>query len=388
MWFGGVDLSVRGAGRRVPVGGAGLGEREECREKGLFMRRRCVFLGAVAGLSGWAAADGTYQFALDSQQSALNTAINLTAPSTGSLIGNYDAASNPTGTRTKPGLFGTFGDTENVAVPLTVTVVVGGNNTTNPTGGFVLRLDAAGGEAGLSGLSLDLLGGDEIAVNVTANMLWSTFRTRSPTCTVFGGFTIPVPLGQAVVSTLTAEQVAGEAVGTMVESGPGTYVVSIPVTMSVALGAVFLENEIPPTPQEVPLVFAAEVTVDEQGGATISIELEGFDTQQEQAGPIGDPFSVPFAEPLCGGNLVFNLQLTGHSTTSGVSGMLLAAGQKQAAPACPCDWDGDEQLGVPDIFAFLNSWFAGEGDFDGVDGTQVADIFAFLNCWFSRPSPC
>lgn len=338
--------------------------------------------------AGPAAADGTYAFTIDAQQSALGSSINLTAPSTGSLIGNYDAATNPTGTRTKPGVFGTFGDTENVPVPLTVTVVVDGSNTTNPTGVFSLRLDAAAGEAGLSGLSLDLLGGDTIGINVTANMLWDTFRTRSPTCLVIGGFTIPIPLGQAVVSTLTAEQVAGEAVGTLVESGPGTYVVSIPVTMSVALGATFLENEIPPTPQDVPLVFVAEVSVDEQGGATISVDLEGFDTQQEQAGPIGDPFSVGFPEPLCGGSLIFNLQLNGLTTSSSVSGMLRASGAKQGAPACPCDWDGNDGLGVQDIFAFLTSWFAGAGDFDGVDGTQVADIFAFLGCWFSRPAPC
>ncbi|MBX3405265.1 MAG: hypothetical protein KF869_00770 [Phycisphaeraceae bacterium] len=349
--------------------------------------RSFVLPSTVALCAAMAAADGTYQFTLNSQQSELTTAINITAPSTGSLIGNYDAETNPTGTRTKPGFLGTFGDTENVPVPLTVTVVVNGNNTTNPSGAFVLRLDPDTGEAGLSGLSLDLLGGDDIAVNLTANMLWNTFRTRNPTCTVFGGFTIPVPLGQAVVSTLTAQQGAGEAIGTLVESVPGTYVVTIPVTLSVALGAVFLDTEVPPTPQDVPLVFAAEVMVS-GSSATISIELEGFDTQQQQEGPIGDPFSVPFAEPLCGGSLIFNLQLQSLSSSSSVSGQLLAAGDKQAAPACPCDWDGNGEVGVPDIFAFLTSWFAGNGDFDGVNGTQVADIFAFLNCWFSRPAPC
>lgn len=348
---------------------------------------RCSSLAAVAALVAPAAADGIYQFALDSQQSALTSSINITAPSTGSLIGNYDPATNPTGTRTKPGVFGTFGETENVPVPLTVTVVVNGNNTTNPTGAFALRLDPGSGEAGLSGLSLDLLGGDDIVVNVTANMLWDTFRTRNPTCLVFGGFTIPIPLGQAVVSTLTAQQGEGEAVGTLVESEPGTYAVTIPVTLSVALGASFLDNEIPPTPQEVPLVFAAQVIVG-GGSASISIDLQGFETQQQQEGPIGDPFSVPFTEPLCGGNLIFNLQLQSLTSGSSVSGTLVAAGDKQAAPACPCDWDGSGEVGVPDIFAFLTSWFAGSGDFDGVNGTQVADIFAFLNCWFSRPAPC
>jgi hypothetical protein len=52
---------------------------------------------------------------------------------------------------------------------------------------------------------------------------------------------------------------------------------------------------------------------------------------------------------------------------------------------CRPDYDGVNGLSVADIFAFLNSWFAGEtrADFDGVDGLSVADIFAFLNAWFA-----
>jgi len=52
---------------------------------------------------------------------------------------------------------------------------------------------------------------------------------------------------------------------------------------------------------------------------------------------------------------------------------------------CACDWDNSGGIGVPDIFAFLSSWFANEpaADFDGQDGRTVADIFAFLACWFA-----
>ena len=50
---------------------------------------------------------------------------------------------------------------------------------------------------------------------------------------------------------------------------------------------------------------------------------------------------------------------------------------------CPGDWDGNGRTDVPDIFAFLASWFAGSGDFDRNGVNDVPDIFAFLAAWFS-----
>jgi hypothetical protein len=52
--------------------------------------------------------------------------------------------------------------------------------------------------------------------------------------------------------------------------------------------------------------------------------------------------------------------------------------------ACGADFDGQNGLQVADIFAFLNSWFAGEckADFSG-GGLAVQDIFDFLNAWFA-----
>jgi hypothetical protein len=48
------------------------------------------------------------------------------------------------------------------------------------------------------------------------------------------------------------------------------------------------------------------------------------------------------------------------------------------------DFDGMGGVGVPDIFEFLNAWFAGDprADYNGVDGITVQDIFDFLNAWF------
>lgn len=54
---------------------------------------------------------------------------------------------------------------------------------------------------------------------------------------------------------------------------------------------------------------------------------------------------------------------------------------------CPCDWETDGDLDVPDIFAFLSGWFAGEGDFDLNGVNEVPDIFSFLTCWFAGGCP-
>lgn len=59
-----------------------------------------------------------------------------------------------------------------------------------------------------------------------------------------------------------------------------------------------------------------------------------------------------------------------------------------SAPAgelCVADFDENGTVQVPDIFAFLSAWFAGDSaaDIDGVPGIGVPDIFAFLSLWFA-----
>ena len=54
-------------------------------------------------------------------------------------------------------------------------------------------------------------------------------------------------------------------------------------------------------------------------------------------------------------------------------------------PCCRGDHDQDGVINVPDIFAFLSSWFAGlaSADADASGGApSVPDIFAFLSAWF------
>jgi len=52
---------------------------------------------------------------------------------------------------------------------------------------------------------------------------------------------------------------------------------------------------------------------------------------------------------------------------------------------CRANFDGVDGVTVPDIFAFLSAWFAGNpaANIDGVNGVAVPDIFAFLSLWFA-----
>ena len=56
-----------------------------------------------------------------------------------------------------------------------------------------------------------------------------------------------------------------------------------------------------------------------------------------------------------------------------------------AGTPCAADFDESGTVEVPDIFAYLSAWFAGDesADIDGEPGIGVPDIFAFLSLWFA-----
>jgi hypothetical protein len=53
------------------------------------------------------------------------------------------------------------------------------------------------------------------------------------------------------------------------------------------------------------------------------------------------------------------------------------------ASAFRSDWNTDGVVNVQDIFSFINTWLAGDGDADGNGQTSVIDVFTFINDWFA-----
>jgi hypothetical protein len=61
----------------------------------------------------------------------------------------------------------------------------------------------------------------------------------------------------------------------------------------------------------------------------------------------------------------------------------VAADRTLVIRSCVADANDDGVVTVTDIFAFLNAWFAGDGDMDLSGTSTVSDVFAFLARWFA-----
>ncbi len=163
-----------------------------------------------------------FDFTLAPASSSLDGPLSVTAKTTGTLVGDYDVSANPAGTRTKPGLFGTFGATENVPVATSLDVNVAGQVSSGTAGMFRLELDPGAGTLSMTNFSADFLNSGAVNLPLSLGLLFDSFRTRNPTSTYPGGFPVTVPLGQASLTQLAGTQV-GSGAGVLTATGVNTY---------------------------------------------------------------------------------------------------------------------------------------------------------------------
>lgn len=299
--------------------------------------RRWFALAASCVLPTIAQAD-SYNFSVGaSSTSSWSLAVNAPFVVSGDprshLLGNYDATSNPTGTRTIPGLTGSDNGLNNV-INLSEGAVSAsgssGGSPLHPAGVFAMNFDPAQGTVVLTGLNLDLLNGGQAVVDASVSVTYPSFRTRQPTCTVFGGFPIRVPIGQGQITGLLASQAAEDDTGVLTPAGPNQYTFAIPFTVNLLVTATLAGEPFPVDPQSLPVVLNGTVTL-AGDSASISATLD-VSNQQTQPGPLAmDP--VPFTEPLCSGQLVFNLILASVSTDVSTQSTLVAPGVRTCTAA-------------------------------------------------------
>ncbi|MEI7878792.1 MAG: hypothetical protein WCI96_12820, partial [Planctomycetota bacterium] len=104
-------------------------------------QRVFTLLGPIAVLSSIATADQVnYNCTLNSAASSLVQSTDLAAPFAGTFIGNYDATTTPTGTKTLPGF---FGGSVNTAISYSASFVLAGDISSHPTGTLVFGTDLA-----------------------------------------------------------------------------------------------------------------------------------------------------------------------------------------------------------------------------------------------------
>jgi hypothetical protein len=315
-----------------------------------------------------------------SKTSSVTQTIDLAAPFAGTLIGDYDAVANPAGTRTLPGV---FGGTGNNPIPYTASFVLAGDIVSSPSGSLVLGVDSEGLQIRVANLSIDLLGGEVGALGATVNINYQTFRTVSPSSLYPGGVTIPVPVGSAEVTELTAVQTGESVFGALVPQKDGSYQFTVTVPVNYTLVANALGQPIgdgAPTPGVLPLTGRLV-----EGTNTVTLALAISDSSSTNEPVTADPFvNVPLALPTViptGGTA--NLLLSGDVTSIALSRALTAdldvAGTRQAVPG---DLNGDGLVNAIDLSLLLGAWgTSGPGDINGDGLVGAADLSILLSNW-------
>ncbi len=322
----------------------------------------------------------SFNCAVDSKGSTVVQTTTITAPFAGTLIGNYDAVNNPTGTQTRPGFFGGSG---NIPIPYTASFVLDGELNANPLGSFVADIDEEGLQISFTGLSVDLLGASIATLPATVNINYTTFRTFSPNSLFPGGVTIPVPIGDATISELQAFQNSKATIGvlTPLKAGGYSFVAAVPVDLVLSaevLGAPVAQKSI--IPGVLPITGTLQFTAE---GIAFSFSISGSDSQTQPVtdGAFADQaLALPTVFPTGGtANLLISGTVTEVSTATNLTATIVGAGIEQTIPG---DLDGDGSVGGGDLTILLSNWgTAGDGDIDGDGTVGAADLAALLSNW-------
>ena len=149
-------------------------------------------------------------------------------PLSGTWIGDYDANTKPTGTRTLPGLFGGSGNQPIAFTSVNRSVVTVPPGA--PAGAFLVRFDPSSGALALGALGMDLLGGRTGTVDSSARLTYATFRTFAPNSTYPGVSGVQVPVDAGTLSGATASQTADAAtIATATADGGWNFTIVVPV---------------------------------------------------------------------------------------------------------------------------------------------------------------
>jgi len=338
----------------------------------------------VAGLAGLAIASAgaataeVWQVEVLPAQSDAEIVQDVAVPFAGTLIGDYDAKTNPGGTRTVPGVFGGSG---NNPIPYEASFGIDGVATTAPTGSFEFDWTSGAATALISSLFVDLVGAAAPELDVTLTIEFSTFRTFNPDSLFPGGTAIPVPLGTATLASLSATQTSAASLAIVpLKGGAWGFSGVVPVEIAGTLLVQEQPFELGPLASAIPI---SGTLVEGAGGIELIASFEG---EQAFDQPIDGPFPeqlVPLPTILPPGgtaNVIFSGTIERIVGVAGLSGTLVAA---SAANDPVGDLNGDGTVNGADLAIMLADWGdAGvPADLDGNGVVDGADLSILLGNW-------
>jgi hypothetical protein len=267
-----------------------------------------VLAGVIGALS--LASAQLYDFTVVAPPSGISGNLSISASTQGTLVGNYDPNTNPTGTRTKPGLFGQFGPTENVPVNVSIGAAIGGNINRQAGGTFRATVDGSTNTITFENLSVNFLANGPAVLPVTLTIAGQSFRTRNPTSTyILPSQGISFPIGTVNLSQFAAVQ-TGAGAGVLTPTGPDQYDFTAGVLVDLTFAADLLGN---PFAQTVPIVLPLQGQVVVSGNSALITSLQPLNFSQTFNPNLDLPpfeFGLPtILPPGSTANLIFDLLL-------------------------------------------------------------------------------
>lgn len=323
---------------------------------------------------------------VDSKVSSANLDASMVFDSSGTLIGDYDADTNPTGTQTIPGLFGGSGNNPiNTSVSTDVDTLL----DTNPAGSFVITPDFDLGLVEIDGLVIDLLNGQEGGTDLSITMLYDTFHTINPSFLYLGGVPITLPIGQ--VGGITQAVLTQTAIGAGTLSptdDPNIFDIAMLITAQLDMeintalpGQDPSSNPIEALPIVLPIAGQIETLVDGTLLITIDIAPEPIALDVPIEGTTLPP--VPLELPTFGtetASVIFTSVPESITVNAAIGLTISATGNKSA---CAADLNGDGNLDFFDVSDFLSAFAAMDpaADFNGDGVYDFFDVSAFLGAF-------
>lgn len=310
--------------------------------------------------------------------STAHQTLSILYPLAGTFIGDYDATTNPTGTRTIPGYFGGSG---NQAIPYTSKLRLGDALDSNPLGSFKLDI-GANGMCTITNFTTDLVNETPGAVTIDMLFTYSSFHTVAPNA-IFpsvGEITIPIATGSLKVATAVQ---SGPAVGALVETAPNTYTISIPIPVNVLVSGSAAGQPFGGDPVPAILAFAGTLTIN---GATATFISSAAST--DPVGPlpalpalVNQPLPVPTVLPA---GSTANLLLSGtFSEGTGTSVLNISVNATGIPSYVLGDMNADGHVTGLDLAYLLSAWGTANPTADiNHDGIVAGwDLTALLSNW-------
>ncbi len=286
------------------------------------------------------------------------TAIQL--PLAGTWIGNYDAATNPTGTTTIPGFFGGSG---NNAIPFSMVVKpTVGIQDAHPAGDMEVAFDPATGAFSISGFGIDILDGQSGTVGTNITLTYSTFRTTNPSSLFPGVSNVTIPLDNGSLTAATAVQ-TGAAVGVATPNADATWTFAVGVPVDILVQGSAFGQPFGGTPAPGVMALAGTLAFVD-GALVVTAQVSQQDSQPVPAPPplVNQPFDLPTVLPAGGvARLLINGTFSAGTIATTVSANLRAPGVPVPVPG---DLNGDGVVNGLDLGLMLSAWGSNGGPAD------------------------